>query len=331
MQNGARLAVDQMNEKGDIIPGFVLSLYQIDDQHNPAQAVSVAKKFVSDRDVVGVVGHFNSSCSKPASSVYHEARLVQVTPGSTNPEISKQGFDTFFRVCASDDIQGPAGASFAYNRLGARRIFLIDDKTTYGKGLADEFEKQAKALGMKIHGHEGITQGDKDFTPLLTRIKALFVDLIFFGGIYPEGALLVRQAKSLGITATFMGGDGISDRTFIKLATPELAEGTYFTMVGADITRVPSAKDFVSAFQAKYGEPGAFSAYGYDAAGVIIDAIKRAGKKDRTAVLSEVRNTKDYRGATGTINFDRYGDTTNKFIGVFNVEAGKFNYVGKAE
>ena len=189
---GVRLAIEEANQKGTV-PDFKLELSALDDQHNPAQAVNVAKKFVADRDVVAVVGHFNSSCTKPASAVYHEAKLPQITATSTNPELSRQGFDTFFRVAATDDVQGPKGAHFAAQKLGIKTIFVIDDKTTYGKGLADEFEKEARKLGLTILGHEGITQGDKDFTPLLTKIKPLAPQLIYFGGVYPEGALRLKQ------------------------------------------------------------------------------------------------------------------------------------------
>lgn len=141
---GVELAIEQQNQKGDIIPGYKLQALSLDDQHNPAQAVNVAKKYVSDKSVVGVVGHFNSSCTKPASAIYHQARMVQITASSTNPELSKQGFDTFFRVAATDDVQGPKGAHYVMEKLGLKNIFIIDDKTTYGKGLADEFEKEIK-------------------------------------------------------------------------------------------------------------------------------------------------------------------------------------------
>jgi len=329
--NGVRLAVEEANEKGEVIPGYKLVVYEQDDQHNPAQAVTVAKKFVADKDVVAVAGHLNSSCTKPASSIYYEARLVQISPASTNPEISKQGFDTFFRTCTTDDVQGPAGATFAVKKLGVQKVYVIDDKTTYGKGLADEFHKRAKELGVQILGHEGITQGDKDFTPLLIKVKALEPDLIFFGGIYPEGALLIKQARNLSMNVPFMGGDGMFDTTLIKLATPEAAEGTYVTFFGADMEQVPTAKEFVNSYKAKYGEIGPFSTYAYDATNIIIEAIKRAGKKDREAILAEVKKTKDFNGAIGVTNFDSKGDTLNKMIGIFQVSGDKFKYTGPAE
>ncbi len=328
---GVQLAIDHANEKGLGIAGYKLEALALDDQHNPAQAVNVAKKFISDRDVVAVVGHFNSSCTKPASAVYHESEMVQITAASTNPEISKQGFETFFRVAATDDVQGPRGANFASRKLGAKKIFVIDDKTTYGKGLADEFEKEARKLGIEVLGHEGITQGDKDFTSLLTKIKPFAPDLIYFGGIYPEGALLIRQARALGIQAIFMGGDGVAMPTFIEVATPEIAEGVYATMVGGDTKKLPSAQEFIRAYETKYGPVGQWSAYSYDAANIVISAIQKASKKDRKAILHAMREISGFHGVTGEIVFDKKGDNQNQFIGMFQVEKGHFVYLGPAE
>ena len=328
---GVELAVEQANEKGLEISGYKLKVLSVDDQHNPAQAVNVAKKFVADRDVLAIVGHFNSSCTKPASAVYHEAGMVQITAASTNPELSRQGFETFFRIAATDDVQGPKGARFAAKNLGATRIFIIDDKTTYGKGLADEFEKEARGLNVIILGHEGITQGDKDFTPLLTKIKPLAPDLIYFGGIYPEGALLLRQARSLNIASFFMGGDGLTTPIFVQLASPEIAEETYATMVGGDMRKIPTAAQFIKDYEARYGEVGQWSAYSYDAANILIQAIQKAGTKSRKAVLRAMREIPSFSGVSGKVVFDQKGDNQNQFIGVFKVEKGKLVYIGPAE
>jgi branched-chain amino acid transport system substrate-binding protein len=324
---GAQMAVEDANVKGPVFGSTKLKLLALDDQHNPTQAVLAANKLVANPDVMGVIGHFNSSCTKPASAIYHEGRLPQITPASTNPEISRQGFDTFFRVCATDDVQGPAAAEFVYSKLGLRRVAIVDDKTTYGQGLTDQFEKVFKRLGGTVLSHDGITQGEKDFTPLLTRIKAAAPELIFFGGVYPELSLLIKQADKLGLNAPWMGGDGVYDVTLIKLVTPEVAEGTYTTMLGVDPRSLPEAQDFVKRYEARYGEIGSFSAYGYDATSVLIDAIRRAGKKDRKAVLEELRKTKDFPGIQGVINFDAKGDAVGQSVGVFKVENGRFLFV----
>lgn len=324
---GAQMAVEEANIQGPVFGNAKLKLESLDDQHNPTQAVLVANKLVANPNAVGVIGHFNSSCTKPASAIYHEARMVQITPASTNPEISKQGFDTFFRVCATDDVQAPAAAEFIWNKLGKRKIAILDDQTTYGKGLADEFQKKFQVLGGEVLLRNGITQGEKDFTPLLTKVKSVRPELIYFGGIYPELGLLIKQSKRLGLEAVWMGGDGIYDMTLIEIAGPELSEGTYATMLGVDPHMLPSAQGFVQRYEARYGEIGSFSAYGYDATNVLIAAIRRAGKKDREAILQEVRNTRDFPGILGPINFDEKGDAIGKSVGIFKIENGKFQFL----
>jgi ABC-type branched-subunit amino acid transport system substrate-binding protein len=327
VQQGAQMAIEDANIKGPVFGDKKLKLVALDDQHNPTQAVLAANKLISDPNVLGVVGHFNSSCSKAASSIYHEGRLAQVSPASTNPEISRQGFDTFFRVCATDDVQAPAAADFIVSKLGLKNIIIIDDQTTYGKGLANEFEIKFKALGGTVLRREGITQGEKDFTPLLTKVKSLKPELIYFGGIYPELALLVKQSRKIGLNVPWMGGDGIFDVTLIKLVTPELAEGIYATMLGVDPHSLPGAKDFITRYEARYGEIGSFSAYGYDATNVIIEAIRRAQNTDRETVLRQVRATKDFSGILGALNFDSKGDAIGKSIGIFKVEKGQFKFI----
>lgn len=327
---GVRLAVEEANAAGHGLAGYKLELMELDDQHNPSQAVNVAKKFTVDPDLVGVIGHFNSSCTKPASAVYHQARITQITAASTNPALSQQGFDTFFRVAATDDVQGPNGAEYAQRELKVASVFVIDDKTTYGKGLADEFEKRAAALGITVLGHQGITQGDKDFTPLLTKIKPLMPDLIYFGGIYPEGALVLRQMRALGIESKFMGGDGLATPIFSELAGEALADGVYATMIGGDMAQIPSAVGFIEAYEKRFGEIGQWSAYGYDAANFLIAAITKAGVKDRQAVLKAMREIPKFDGITGEIFFDAKGDNQNQFIGMFVFSKGKLAYLGPA-
>ena len=331
VMQGALMAVEDANIKGPVFGDVKLRFEPLDDQHNPTQAVLVANKLIADPDTLGVVGHFNSSCTKAASAIYHEGRLAQVTPASTNPEISRQGFDTFFRVCATDDVQGPAAATFVKNDLGVSRVVVLDDQTTYGRGLADQFEKTFKALGGEVLRHDGITQGEKDFMPLLTKIRSVKPQLVFFGGIYPEMALLLKQSKRIGLDAQWMGGDGIFEAALTQLAGPTAAEGVYSTMLGVDPHEVPSAKDFVTRYEARYGEIGSFSSYGYDAASVLIEAIRRAGKRDREAVIAEMKKTKDFPGLLGPINFDEKGDAVGKSIGIFKITEGKFRFVKEAK
>ncbi|HLD41118.1 MAG TPA: branched-chain amino acid ABC transporter substrate-binding protein [Candidatus Omnitrophota bacterium] len=326
-----RIAVDEANAKGEIIPGYRLEIVSLDDQHNPSQAVAMAKRLAADPDVLAVVGHVNSSCSLSAAPIYQNARMAQISPSSSNPEISRKGFDTFFRTCATDDIQAPQAAYFAFERLKAKKVFVIDDKTTYGKGIADEFEKEIRRLGSAVLGHEGIMQGEKDFTPLLTKIKGLSPDLIFFGGMYPEGALLVRQAKNLGLSSQWLGGDGIYVNSFIDLAKED-AEGIYCTFIGADVSSMESAKHYLETYTARFGrQRGPYSAYAYDAANIIIEAIRKAGKKDRSAVLAQVRATKDFPGVVGLTSFDQKGDSSIQLICVFQVRNQAFIYAVPAK
>jgi len=328
--HGAQLAVAEANARGPVLPGYHLELAALDDQHSPTQAVATAKKLIADPDVVVVVGHLNSSCSMPASSIYHQARLLQISPISSNPDISRQGFDTFYRTCATDDVQGPAAARYAARELGIKRVFVLDDMTTYGRGLANEFEKTARSLGLELLGHEGLTQGDKDFAPLLTKIKALNPQMIYFAGMFPEGALLLKQRYDLGLGGVFMTGDGGFDQALIELATPEAAEGVYLTTIGSDIHRIPTAHTFVKTYEATYGPIGAYSAYAYEATSIAIWAIQQAGAKDRAAVLAAIKTLKDFPGLFGPQNFDEKGDSRVRDVGLFTVKDGAFVFLQTA-
>jgi branched-chain amino acid transport system substrate-binding protein len=330
MLQGARMAVAHALTVGPVLPGYRLALVPVDDQRSPTQAVAAAKKLVADPDVVAVVGHLNSSCTMPASAIYHEARLLQVSPISSNPQISRQGFDTFYRTCVTDDLQGPAAALFAVRELGAQRIFVLDDMTTYGRGLANEFVKKLQGLGITPLGHEGITQGDKDFTSVLTKIKSLTPDLLYFAGMFPEGALLIKQKADVGLTAKFMGGDGQFDPVLIDLATPAAAEGIYLTTIGSDIHRIPTALAFVDEYERQHGPIGAYSAYAYEATSIAIWAIRKAGVKDRQAVLAAMKTLKDYPGLFGLQNFDEKGDSLIRDVGIFTVKDGRFAFIKTA-
>lgn len=330
MLHGARLAIAHANAQGPSLPGHRLELLALDDQRNPTQAVAAAKKLVADPDVVAVIGHLNSSCTMPASAIYHQARLLQITPVSSNPQISRQGFDTFYRTCATDDLQGPAAALFIVQELAARRIFVLDDMTTYGRGLANELIKKLHALRAEVIGHEGITQGDKDFVPLLTKVKSLNPDLVYFAGMFPEGALLIKQRAEVGLGGFFMGGDGLFDPVLIELATPQAADGAYLTTIGSDIHLIPTAQAFVKEYETKFGPIGAYSAYAYEATSIAIWALRTAGRPDRAAVLAAMKTLKDYPGLFGLQNFDAKGDSLIRDIGIFTVKDGRFVFVKTA-
>ncbi len=323
--NGVRLAVDEWNEKGGI-GGIKIRLEVGDDQHDPKQAVSVANKMVN-LGIVGMVGHFNSSASIPASSVYHSAGVPMITPGSTNPRLTDQGFKTVFRVCGRDDQQGKVAAQFAVQSFQAKRIAILHDKTTYGQGLAEEFQKAVLSfnVGAEIVSFDGITQGDKDFRSILTTLKGKNPDLFFFGGIFPEGGVLVKQAKEMGMTAPMISGDGVFDPKFIEIAGPA-AEGTFLTFA-PDPENIPSAKGFLQRYKAKHGnELAPYAIYAYDATNILLTALSQVGghgMRDGKKVSEAIRNLK-YDGALGRTEFDAKGDVKISPYIVWITEGGKF-------
>ncbi len=271
-KNGVALAVEEWNTREGVLNKKIVALIE-DDQHDPKQAVSVANKLVN-AGVAGVIGHFNSSCSIPASDVYNRAGLPMISPGSTNPQLTEKGHKGVFRVCGRDDQQGKVGAEFVINKLKLKKIAVIHDKTTYGQGLADEFKKFVEK-DVEVVYYGGIIQGDKDFKTVLISIKEKKPELIYFGGIYPEAGLLVKEAKELGLNVPLMSGDGTIDPKFIEIAGPKAAEGTYLTF-SPDAKKIPTAKKFVDDYEKKFGELGPYSIYAYDAANIMFSAIKEA-------------------------------------------------------
>ncbi len=318
-RNGVTLAVEEWNSRGGVL-GKKIELLIGDDQRDPKQAVSVANKFVT-QGVAGVIGHFNSSCSIPASDVYNRAGIPMISPGSTNPQLTEKGYYGIFRVCGRDDQQGKVAADFVISQLKLKKITVIHDKTTYGQGLADEFKK---FLGDKaeVVYYGGIVQGDKDFKSVLTVIKNADPELIYFGGIYPEGGLLVKQAREIGLTVPFMSGDGVIDPKFIEIAGAEAAEGTYLTF-SPDPNNIPSAKAFIGQYQKKYGELGPYSIYAYDAINIMLKAMESAGTTNGRAIMDKLHSM-EFSGALGNLKFDKKGDVTVSPYVVWITKGGKF-------
>ena len=318
-KNGVSLAVSEWNEKGGVL-GKKIEAVLGDDQHDPKQAVSVANKLVND-GAVAVIGHFNSSCSIPASDVYNRGGIPMITPGSTNPQLTEKGYHGVFRVCGRDDQQGKAGADFVKGYLKLKAVAILHDKTTYGQGLADEFKNHlGSAVSVVYYG--SIVQGDKDFKTVLTAVKTTKPQLIFFGGIYPEAGLLVKQAKELGLNAPFMSGDGTIDPKFIEIAGPAAAEGTYLTF-SPDPEHIPSAKGFLEKYRATFGEIGPYSIYAYDSANILLKAIKAAGSVDGKSVIDKLHSM-EFDVALGKIRFDARGDVTQSPYVVWITKNGRF-------
>ena len=324
IRNGVQLAIEDANAAGVEIGGRKVRFEMVaeDDEANPTKATTVGQKLV-DSKVAGVVGHFNSGASIPASKIYSDAGIPQISPSSTNPKYTLQGFKTTFRVVAHDDQQGPTLGRFAIDNLKAKTIAVVDDSTAYGQGLADAFEKTVKSAGAKVVAREHTTDKDTDFKSILTKIKGRNPDLIMFGGIDPQAGPMVKQMAELGIKAKYIGGDGMQTPNFIKLAGPA-ADGVMASMPGLPKEKMPGGGSFLQKYKAKFNQDvELFAPMGYDAVMVFIDAMKRAGSTDPAKFAPEMFKT-NYQGVIGPIAFDEKGDLRNGPITIYVVKGGKW-------
>lgn len=333
MKRSAALAAAQANESAEAKElGITFETVDGDDQGDPKTGVTVANTFASDPNLVGVMGHLNSGVTIPASKVYQDNNIVMVSPAATNPALTQQGFKNVFRVCTIDSVQGPAGAESAYTVFGKKSAVVIDDSTPYGEGLASEFAKKFAELGGTVAFTEKTSDKDSDFNALVTKIKAKNPDMVYYGGMYMAGALLSKQLKEAGFKGPLMGGDGLYDAEYVKLAG-SAAEGDFTTSVGFPISELPKGEEFTSAYKAMFpkDELAAYDGYSYDAANVIIQAVLKVAKDmgadqvntpaGREAVIAAVAAT-NMEGVTGAISFDDKGDTTNKAITTYKVTGG---------
>ncbi len=324
MINGVSLAVQEWNARGGVL-GKKIEIVSGDDRHDPKEAVFVANRLVNE-GAVAVVGHFNSSCTIPASRVYHDHHVPMITPASTNPKITLQGLADVFRVCGTDDQQGRVEADFVADVLKKRTVAVIHDKTTYGQGLADYFRANLKDRA-EVVDYEAITQGDKDFTSVLTKIWEHKPDVIMFGGIYTEAGLLIKQMKQLGISSAFISGDGVIDQEFIRIGG-EATEGAFLSFgplgpSGEMATPLTTAASFITAYRAKYGDVGPYSIYSYDAAVIVLRAIAASGSTDGGTIASTIHSM-TFEGAMGPIRFAPNGDVLKAPYLIWTVKGGKF-------
>jgi branched-chain amino acid transport system substrate-binding protein len=276
-----------------------------------------------DAKVAGVIGHLNSGTTIPASKIYHDAGIPQVSPSATNPKYTQQGYKGAFRVMANDVQQGKVLGEYAVAKLGAKRIAIIDDRTAYGQGLADEFEKAAKASGATIVGREYTTDKATDFRSILTNAKARQPDLLFYGGMDSQAGPMAAQMRSLGINARLLGGDGAQSQEFIKLAGAA-ADGVVASSPGVPLEKMPGGKSFADRYTAKYGQIQIYAPYAYDAAMSLIEAMVKANSAAPAKYLPELAKT-SRQGVSGPIAFDDKGDLKNGPITLYVVKGGKWN------
>ena len=322
-ENGARLAVEEINTQGLTIDGHKIQLVldAQDDAADPKTGTAVAQKLVDDH-VVAVVGHLNSGVSIPASKIYSDASIVQISPSSTNPAYTQQGFKTTYRVVATDAQQGPALADYATKALGAKRIAVVDDATAYGKGLADEFAKTVQASGAKIVAREATNDRATDFRAILTKIKSVQPDVIMFGGMDATGGPFTKQAAALGIRAKILGGDGVCTDKVGELAGTAV-QNLVCSEAGLALSKMDKGADFEKKYEDRFHTPvQIYAPFTYDAVYVIVDAMKRANSIEAPKVLAAMPST-DYNGLIGHIAFDDKGDLKEGAITLYDFKDGK--------
>ncbi len=319
--NGARLAVDEINAQGLTLGGKAVKLELVseDDAADPKTATNVAQKLV-DQGVKAVIGHLNSGTTIPASKIYYDAGIPQISPSATATAYTAQGYNTAYRVMANDAQQGKVLGQYAVNKVGAKKVAIIDDRTAYGQGLADEFEKAAKAAGATVVAREYTSDKATDFAAILTSIKGKSPDLVFFGGMDPQGGPLAQQLKRLGLTAKLLGGDGLQNINFIKLAGAD-GEGVIASSPGLPLDAMPGGADFKKRFEAKYGPIQVYAPYAYDAVQVLVAAMKRADSAEPAKVLAALPQT-DHAGVSGPLRFDAKGDTAGGAVTLYQVKNG---------
>ncbi|MFZ1547952.1 MAG: branched-chain amino acid ABC transporter substrate-binding protein [Candidatus Nitrotoga sp.] len=323
-ENGTRMAIEDANTRGVIIGGRKahFELISEDDQADPKTATIVAQKLV-DAKVNGVIGHLNSGTSIPASRVYNDNGIPQISPSATAVSYTNQGFQTAFRVMSNDGQQGKTLGEFAANILNAKKIAVIDDRSAYGQGLADEFIKSVQANGAQIVAREYTTDKAVDFTAVLTSIKSKQPDLLFFGGMDPQGVPMAKQLKALGLNVKFMMGDGGYTPKLLDLAG-DAAKGIYASLPGVPLEQMPGGKDFSQRYKAKYNQPiQLYAPYCYDAVNVMIAAMQAANSADPAKFLPELSKI-THNGVTANITFDEKGDIKGGAVTLYQVQQGKW-------
>ncbi|WP_405781631.1 branched-chain amino acid ABC transporter substrate-binding protein [Streptomyces sp. NBC_00859] len=341
IQGGVRVAIDDAN-KNNTVPGVKFAIKALDDKALPPTGQQNASALVADKNVLGVVGPLNSGVAQTMQQVFATANLVEISPANTAPELTQgknwqtsktRPYKTYFRTATTDALQGGFAAQYAGQTLKKKKVFVVDDKQTYGAGLAKLFKSNFLKAGGKLAGQDHVNTGDKDFSTLVTKIKNSGADILYYGGQYDESQIITKQLKDAGAHIPLMGGDGMFSPTYIKTAG-KAAEGDLATSVGVPVESLPAAKDFISKYKAaKYtGDYGTYGGYSYDAATAIIKAVGSVVKDGkvpsdaRQQIVDAVQKT-DFDGIAGHVSFDQYGDTTNKQLTVYQVKNGAWKAV----
>ena len=326
-ENGARMAIEELNAEGVMIDGkkVTLELMAEDDAGDPKQGTAVAQKLV-DSKVAGVVGHLNSGTTIPASKIYSDAGIPQISPSATNPTYTRQGFKTAFRIVADDAQLGGTLGRYAVGTLKGKSIAVIDDRTAYGQGVAEECSKAVEAAGGKVVAKEFTTDKATDFNSILTTIKGKKPDVVFFGGMDAVAGPMLKQMKSLGIKAKFMGGDGICSTELVKLAGDAIADDQVFCAEAGGVEGEAKAgmDDFKVKFKNKFNaDVQVYAPYVYDSVKIMVAAMVKAGSSDPVKYLPVLAATTDYKGVTGPISFDEKGDIKNGALTLKTIRGGK--------
>ena len=321
VENGARIAIDEANAAGIMIEGkkAKFELLVEDDQADPRTATLVAQKLV-DANVSGVIGHVTSGCTIPASKIYSDAGIPEISPSSTAVAYTAQGYKTTFRLIANDAQQGNVLGAYAA-KLG-KKVAVVDDRTAYGEGVADYFVNAAKAAGVTVVGRQYTTDKAVDFMAILTSIKSRSPDVLFYGGMDSQGGPMAKQIRNLGLKVTLMGADGLDTAEFLKLAGAD-ADGTIASSPGLPVDKMPGGTEFNEKYTAKYGTTQLYAPYAYDSVKVMIAAMEKAGSSEPAKYLPVLASI-HYSGVTGPISFDAKGDLNNAAVTVLVVKDGKW-------
>jgi branched-chain amino acid transport system substrate-binding protein len=320
MLNGAQVAIDEWNAKGGVL-GKKIETISLDDEAKPDKAVNVAQTLVDD-GVVAVIGHLNSNCTIPASRVYNDSKVIQITPGSTNPQYTEQGFPYAFRICGRDDQQGPMVGAFLHDQLKINKLAILHNKTSYGEGLATEVKKTFESKGGTVTMFQGIGQEENDFSANISVVKDTGAEAFFWGGMYGQGGPLVVRLRQEGLNIPFSTGDGCFDPSFIN--TVGAGAANVYLSFGKDYHSIPAAQSFLQKYKDKYHQPeGAYSVYGYDAANVLLTAISQAGTTDPDKV-SAIMKGQPFDTILGKIEFDAKGDVKQSGFVIWTIKDGQF-------